>query len=159
MPLEKLSEKVRGKQDHVGGDLTEGAEPGVTDTMPVVPHKVIYSGIPFYTDREGKNEVADGKIVVLLPLDPDGFQMLDAVPSRKNYQPGQYLNWQLNKDKLWEECYYRNPETGQIEQAWTMHVEFVGKVLSEKAIAADRERLDKMEASYGSAKGEVSRPN
>lgn len=146
MPLEKVTEKVRGKRDHVSDALTEGVEPGVTDTMPVVPHKVLHSGLPIYIDREATREAPEGTVAVLQPLDPDGFQMLEVVPTRKVYEPGQYLNWQLNKDKLWEECFYRNPDTGQIEQAWTMHVEFVGKVISDKALEADRLRLERLEA-------------
>lgn len=148
MPLEKLSEKVRGKSDAVSGEVTEGREPGSTDVVPVVPHKVLYSDVPFYQDRECTREVEGARLTVLQPLDPDGFQLIDVVPSTKNYKPGQYLSWQLNKDRLWEECYFRNPLNGQVEQAWTMHVEFIGRVVSDEALAKDRERIEKLEALY-----------
>ncbi len=148
MPLEKLSEKVRGKSDAVSGEVTEGRRPLATDIVPVVPHKVLYTDIPFFTDKECTQEVADARVTVLQPLDPDGFQMIDIVPTSKEYRIGQYLSWQLNKEKLWEECYFRNPRNGQIEQTWTMHVEFVGKVVSEQALAKDKERIEKLEAAY-----------
>lgn len=155
MPLEKLTEKVRGKKDAVSGESTEDAKPGTTDEMPVVPHKALYVDLPIYTDPEGRNQT-DGRIAVLRPLDPDGYSLLDVVPTRKEYKAGQYLTWQLNKDKLWEECYYRNPETGQIEQAWTMHVEFVGKVVSDQAVDLDQARLQKLEELYSSKTGPLN---
>ncbi len=148
MPLEKLSEKVRGKSDAVSGEVTEGRQPGVTDVVPVVPHKVLYTDIPFFTDKECTQEVAGARIAVLQPLDPDGFQLIDIVPTTKEYAPGQYLSWQLNKENLWEECYFRNPVNGQIEQAWTMHVEFIGRIISDQALAKDKQRIEKLEALY-----------
>ncbi len=151
MPLEKLSERIRGKQDAVGGESSRSTDPGVTDKMPVVPHKVLHTDIPFYTDEACTLQVPDARITILRPLDPDGFDELEVVPSRKHYQVGQYLNWMLCKENLWEENYYRNPETGQVEQAWSMHVEFVGEVISPQALEADRERIQQLETLYEKA--------
>lgn len=148
MPLEKLSESVRGKKDAVSEQVSSGSEPGTTDNMPVVPHKVLYCGLPFFSNPECSREVENARICVLRPLDPDGFDELEVVPTSKNYQAGQYLNWKLNKENVWEECYYRNPETGQIEQAWTMHVEFVGEVIRDEVVEHDRERITRLEAQY-----------
>ncbi len=148
MPLEKLSESIRGRKDAVGGESGVGQDPGTTDTVPVVPHKVLYADVPFYHDAECTRMVEDARIAILRPLDPDGFDELEVVPSRKQYQAGQYLSWQLNKDNLWEDCYYRNPRTGEVEKAFTLHVEFVGNVLTDEAVAGDRERIEKLEALY-----------
>lgn len=148
MPLEKLSESVRGKKDAVTGDAAIGETPSTTDKMPVVPHKVLYADLPFYTDADCTQLVEDARICILRPLDPDGFDQLEIVPTSKKYETGQYLSWKLNKDNLWEECYYHNPITGQVETAWTMHVEFVGEVISDETVKADRERIEELEAQY-----------
>jgi hypothetical protein len=52
----------------------------------------------------------------------------------------------LNNKQLWEESWYRNPETGQIERAWTLHVEFVGQVLSQQTLKENEETLKAIEA-------------
>ena len=146
MPLEKLSELFRGKKDSVAEEINDAVEPEVTDEMPVVPHKVLYADIPFFADSECQTEVQGARISILQPLDEDGFIELEVCPSRKIYQVGQYLTWLLNKNHQWEDCYYRNPETGQVERAWTLHIEFVGQVISGATVDKDRERIEKLEA-------------
>ena len=88
------------------------------------------------------------RITILRPLEPDGVDELDIVPSGKEYAAGQYLTWNLNNKKMWEDCYYRNPFSGKVEPAWTMHVEFVGLVVSDSTVEADRERIEKLEARF-----------
>jgi hypothetical protein len=155
MPLEKLSELFRGKKDSVADGIHESRQPDYTDKMPVVPHKVLHADVPFFSDAECQNQVADATIAILRPLDSDSFVQTDVVPTRKIYQVGQYVTWLLNKEKLWEDCYYRDPETGRIERAWTLHVEFVGSVISKEAIEKDRERLQQLEALYSPSKQEL----
>ena len=148
MPLEKLTEKLRGKKDQV--DITDsiGAEPEPTSEMPIVPHKVLITDIPFYADPGCQKEVEGARITILRPLDPDSFDELEVVPCRKQYTPGQYLTWHLNNKKLWEDCYYQNPFTGKAELAWTIHVEFVGLVISDETVEANREKIKKLQALY-----------
>lgn len=145
MPLEKVSEQFRGKKDIVSGKDSESSTPETTSEVPVLPHRILHAGLPFYSDPGCSKQVSGASLYILLPLDDDGFPMLDVVPSRKTYAVGQYVTWQLNKDLAWEECFYRNPETGQTGQAWTRHVEFVGAVIEEGAIEKDRDRIQKLE--------------
>jgi len=122
--------------------------PGQTEELPALPHRVLYADIPFYSDPECKQQVADGTILILQSLDPDDpVQELDIAPTRKRYQPGQIVTWDLNNKKLWERAWYRDPESGEIEQAWSFHVEFIGKVVSPQAVAANSEKLQKLQAA------------
>ncbi len=148
MPLEKITEKLRGTKDQVYITDSIGVEPETTSKMPVVPYKVLINDIPFYADPQCQKEVAGARIAILRPLDPDGFDELDIVPCRKQYAPGQYLTWNLNNKKLWEDCYYQNPLSGKVELAWTMHVEFVGLVVSDQTIESNHEKIEKLEALY-----------
>ncbi len=121
-------------------------DPEQSDEMPVVPYRVLYADIPFYSDVEYKEEVATAKISILEALDPDDeFKELDVVPSLNRYEPGQLVQWTLNNQKLWEESWYKNPETGQIERAWTIHVEFIGQVLSQQALDQNQETLKEID--------------
>jgi len=120
--------------------------PGETDSMPAIPHKVLHAGLPFYSDPECRTQVPDATIIVLQALDPDDpIQELDVAPTRRQYKAGQIVEWDLNNKKLWEKAWYRNPESGQIEQAWNFHVEFIGRVVSEKSIAANAALLERAE--------------
>lgn len=122
-------------------------DPEQTDAMPIVPYRVLYADIPFYSDAECKKEVAEARISILEALDPDDELVeWDVVPSLNRYEPGQLLQWTLNNKQLWEESWYRNPETGQIERAWTLHVEFVGQVLSQQTLMENEETLKAIEA-------------
>ena len=122
-------------------------DPNESDEMPQVPYRVLYANIPFYSDSECKQEVAEGRIAVLEALDPDDeFLELDVVPTLNRYEPGRLVRWTLNNKKLWEESWYKNPENGQIERAWTTHVEFNGEVLSQQALDENKETLKEIEA-------------
>jgi hypothetical protein len=148
MPLEKVTEYFRGNKDPLTADISEGVDPGITEEMPVVPHKVLYANIPFYEDDGCTQPVTNGTLMILRPLDSDGFDELAVVPTEKNYEVGQYLNWQLDKEDQWEDNYFRNPISGQVEKAWTLHVAFVGNIVSDEAVSKDQERLEKLEAMY-----------
>lgn len=118
-----------------------------TTQLPVVPYRVLYAEIPFYSDSECRDQVPDARIAILKALDPDNsYVEPDIVPTLKKYKTGQLLNWSLNNKRVWEECWYRNPETNKIEQAWTLHVEFDGKQISERTIKENRVKLDELEA-------------
>ncbi|MFQ5739403.1 MAG: hypothetical protein ACE5JX_10370 [Acidobacteriota bacterium] len=148
MPLENVSGQLRGKKDLVSGESGPGEHPGMTDVVPVVPYKVLFVDIPFYSDPECRNEVKEARIAILRPLDPDGFDLLDVVPTSKRYKVNQYVNWRLNNKKSWEACYYRDPHTGGIEKAWTLHVEFLGEIISDAALGRERKRIEGLEAKF-----------
>jgi hypothetical protein len=121
-------------------NIQDPSVPEIVDEMPAIPHRVLYADLPFYSDPECTQEVKDGRLMILEAIDPDDpIKELDVVPTRKKYAVGQLLAWDLYKDKMWETCWYRHPETGNIERAWKLHVEFIGKVVSERAQAAFRE--------------------
>jgi len=57
--------------------------------------------------------------------------MIECMPTRKRYQAGQIVTWELNKDQIWEDAWYRNPETEKVEKAWTQAVEFEGRIVAQ----------------------------
>ena len=126
--------------------------PAQTNELPALPYRVLYANIPIYSDPECRQQVTDGTILILQSLDPDDpIQELDIAPTRKNYRAGQIVAWDLNNKKLWEKAWYRNPESGEIEQAWTFHVEFIGPVVAPEVVTANAEKLQKLQAAMRSS--------
>ena len=136
-----------GSKSKEGPNCADGMSSQETNQLPVVPYRVLYAEIPFYSDSECRDQVPDARVVILKALDPDNsYVEPDVVPTLKKYKTGQLLDWSLDNKRVWEECWYRNPETNKIEQAWTLHVEFIGKQISERTINENRAKLDELEA-------------
>lgn len=122
-------------------------EPQTTDLVPIVPYKVLHSGLPFFSDPECQEQVEKARICILLALDPeDRVVEPDIVPTFGEYPEGAYVAWSLDSKKLWEGCWFRNPETAQIEKAWNFHVLFTGAVIAADALEAEKERIQQQEA-------------
>lgn len=120
--------------------------PSVTESVPLVPFKVVEAGIPFYTDQDCKNEVADARLLILQALDPDDdIQELDILPSTQSYQAGQFVTLGLEHKKIWDECWYRDPKSGEVTQAWKVHVNFIGEVISSTALEKEKDRIRDLE--------------
>ncbi len=105
--------------------------PGRVDTMPARPYRVLYADLPFYSDSECRFEVTGARLIVLRSEDSMQQQRAqECMPTRKKYQAGQLVEWDLNNKKIWQYNWYLNPETGGSELAWTQAVEFVGRVVA-----------------------------
>ena len=142
-----MNKSTDSSQDESGNPSTEQIRPEETDNMPIVPYRVTHVGIPFYSDPECKNVVSDGTIVILEPLDPDDpYPEVDIMPTLKQYSPGQLVDWELNNKRQWEESWFRHPGTNKLEQAWTLHMEFTGRLISNQALKENKEQLEEIEA-------------
>jgi len=107
--------------------------PGITSIIPARPYRVLYADLEFWSDPECKTKVEDARLVVLRSEDPkQQHQVQECMPTRKTYRAGQLVGWDLNNKRIWPDSWYRNPETGKTDKAWTQAVEFAGKVVSEK---------------------------
>ena len=109
---------------------TVDPNPGETQTMPARPYKVLHSNLPFYSDAECRNEVKGARLVVLRCEDPrQEHHPVECLPTTKTYSPGLTVCWDLNKEAIWQTAYYRNPDTGKAERAWSRSVEFAGRIV------------------------------
>ena len=126
--------------------VQDTSEPAVTNTVPLVPFRVLATGIPFYRNQECTDEVADARIVIIQALDPDDqIQELDIVPSTKTYERGAYVTLAFDNKKLWENCWFKDPETDEVQRAWRIHVNFIGEVIGAAGLEKEKERLDDLE--------------
>ncbi len=142
-----MNKSADSSQDESRNPSTGQIRPEETDDMPVVPYRVVHAGIPFYSDPECKNEVSDGTIVIVDPLDPDDpYREMDIMPTLAQYSPGQLVDWNLDNKEQWEDNWFRHPETNKIEQAWTLHVAFTGRLISNRTLQENKEQLEEIEA-------------
>ena len=119
---------------------------GTTNKVPLVPFKVLEAGIPFYTDKACTEMVDDACIYVLQGLDPDDpIQELDIVPSTNRYEKGSYVNIGYDNKKLWDDCWFRDPDTGETQKAWGLHTNFTGEVILPEDIEKDQARITEIE--------------
>lgn len=132
--------------------------PVQTDKVPLVPFKVLETGIPFYRDPECRQQVTDATLMLIQALDPDDeIQERELVPTTKQYRVGDYVTMLLDNKKLWEDCYYRDPHSGEIQKAWRIHVNFIGEVISPEAVAREQARLQDLERRVQEKIEEISR--
>jgi hypothetical protein len=125
LPMPLLSNLKRSKTQENFDILPES-----TDRMPARPYRVLYADIPFCSDPECTSREEDANLVVLVSEDPkQQHQVKECMPTRKRYQVGQLVRWDLNNKKIWQSCWYKNPETGTTDMAWVQAVEFIGKVI------------------------------
>lgn len=104
--------------------------PHETAEMPARPYRVLHANLPFYADPKCQIPVQGAYLVVLLCEDPaQTFHPVECMPSRRQYQQGQIVKWEINKDRMWAESWYVNPETGRPDRVWAQSVEFDGIVV------------------------------
>jgi len=100
--------------------------------MPRRPYEVLHADLPFYSDQAGTLEVTGARLVVLKCRDSKQLhQPVECMPVRRNYRTGQIVNWDLDNKKMWDQAWYRDPDTGEIDRAWAQAVEFIGQVVQE----------------------------
>ena len=128
-----------------------------TSKVPLVPFKVLEAGIPFYTDEACTKMVNDACLYILQGLDPDDpIQELDIVPSTNKYEAGSYVCIGFKNTKLWEECWFRDPDTREIQKAWVLHTNFIGESILPEAIEKDKSRITELEKKMKEKAGSKS---
>ena len=105
--------------------------PEILQSMPARPYRVLQVDVPFCSDPECQSKIEEASIVILLSEDPkQTHKIRECMPTRKKYQAGQLVNWELDNKKIFQNCWYINPETGAPERAWVQSAEFIGKVVA-----------------------------
>lgn len=105
--------------------------PEIVEVMPARPYRVVHADLVFYSDPECTKPVKDARLVVLRSEDPmQQHQVQECLPTRKKYQVGQIVDWDLDNKRIWPQSWYVNPETGNKEEAWVQSVEYTGRVVA-----------------------------
>jgi hypothetical protein len=104
-------------------------------TLRAIPREVnmvYHPGVEVYSDADGAR-VREGVLALILKtVSSSGKEALRVYPTtRRDYQKGKQVAWEWNSSRVFEESWYRNPDTGKVEYAWTGSMEFIGRHLDE----------------------------
>lgn len=101
--------------------------------IPREENRVYHPGVEIYEDRDGLRVRPGIKGVILETLSPGGatssFRIFPT--TRTNFVKGQWVSWEWNMRTVVDESWYRNPETGSMDLAWSQSTEFVGRSLDD----------------------------
>ena len=115
---------------YANGQLDSGLK--ILDALQRVPTEVnvVYAPrVDVFEDADGTHQRVDVHGVV---LKTEGSEDLRVFPTtRDHHREGERVAWDWNMNETWPESWYRNPDTGRIEYAWTLSAEFIGTRLAE----------------------------
>jgi hypothetical protein len=102
--------------------------------VPRAVHIVYATDRPIYSDAEGR-QVRPGVQGVVLEStsrpDPGPAERRVYPTTRTHFRPGKAVAWEWDLSRIWPESWYRNPDSGRLEYAWTESGEFIGRLLEE----------------------------
>lgn len=139
----RLFQPIRNKLVHGrstdSSEIVSAIDSGITilralKAVPREVHRVHAINVPIYLDSEGEKPAPEGHAIILCCQSPGGTQSsLRIFPTEQNhFIVGQMVAWEwANNEKVWPECWYRDPDSGQIKYAWTSSCEFIGRLLQD----------------------------
>jgi hypothetical protein len=138
----KLFVETRNKIIHGGSatdeDIFRAIDSGLlllkaVDSVPAEVNIVYRTNIELYSDSTCTQKRNDVKGLILETISPGGAtKSYRIVPTTlDHFQKGERVAWEWSFGKLWMETWYKNPDSGEIKQAWIQSAEFVGRHLNE----------------------------
>lgn len=138
----KLFWEVRNRLVHGGQaedeEILRAIDSGITilralRAFPRETNYVYHPGVPVFKDPECTQPWSAGKGVILETETPGGTQRFFRIfPTTKtNYQKGSRVAWEWNNSIVWEDAWYKDPDSGEIKLAWNSAMEFVGRHLED----------------------------
>jgi len=119
-------------------DILRAIDSGLTilkslQAFPREINVIYHPGVEIFTDEHLGNIVQKGKGVILETTAPGGAsKSLRIFPTtRTNYVKGQQVAWEWSFDNVWDKCWYRHPDTGEVMVAWNSAAEFIGRPFEE----------------------------
>ena len=94
---------------------------------------VLYPTVTVYSDPGCTTELKGVKGVILETRSPGGARTSRRIyPStRTHFKKGKQVSWEWNLQNVWNQAWYRDPESDEIKSAWHSAGEFIGRHLDE----------------------------
>jgi hypothetical protein len=137
----RLFEQVRNKIMHGHSDVDDDEVLRALDSgivllrsLAAVPYErnVVYSTeVPIYSDAQATHR-SPGWAVILETTSPGGVVVSHRVfpTTRKHFVPGMEVAWEWTPENQWDVAWYRDPDSGDVKEAWGSSLEFVGRDLN-----------------------------
>jgi hypothetical protein len=118
--------------------LSSAIDSGITilkiiQAFPYSPKVVYHPGVKIYSDKEGTQVRDRVKGVLLEVTSPNGsLKTLQIFPTTCTHlMKGKEVLDCMNDNQVWEESWYRDPDTNEVKQAWIWSLEFIGRHLDD----------------------------
>jgi hypothetical protein len=99
-------------------------------SIPRHSYIVYRSAVPVFKDSQCISLREDVKGIILETVSPEGNSLGKHIyPSTVTYPAGTHVSWEWSSGNSWNETWYRNPDSGEIELAWSRALEFIGRDL------------------------------
>jgi hypothetical protein len=96
--------------------------------LPVRAHVVRHPAVDVFADARGIARRATDAVVI---ENVAGEPSMQVFPTRRDYVEGQTVAWEWDFTTIWDESWYRDPDSGEIKYAWTSSAEFAGRPIEE----------------------------
>jgi hypothetical protein len=138
----RLFSDMRNRLIHGGNatddDVLRAVDSGITilkalRSIPLEVHMVHHPGVELYSDRQGKNVMPGVRGVILETTSPGGATKRHAVlpTTRDHFKRGKRVAWEWDLRNRYGPTWFRDPDTGKIEQAFAASAEFIGRELDD----------------------------
>jgi hypothetical protein len=124
-------------QDATDDDILRAIDSGITilKALKSIPHEIniVYDPCAeLFSDAEGKNRIPDVCGLILETTSPGGTSKQHRIfpTTRTDYQRGRRVSWEWNSKSMYGPTWYKDPDTGEIKQAWLGSAEFIGRELN-----------------------------
>jgi hypothetical protein len=124
-------------QDATKDNILRAIDSGITilNTLKAIPHEiniVYHPCAELFSDADAKTRILELCGLILETTSPGGttkqYRILPT--TRRDYQRGRRVSWDWNPKNVYGPTWYKDPDTGEIKQAWLGSTEFVGRELN-----------------------------
>jgi hypothetical protein len=129
----QLRNKIVHGHDVGSDDALRAVDSGLTifRTLRAIPREtntVYHPGVDLYADPAGQRLRDNVKGLVLQTTSPGGAQKsLRVFPTTQtHFRKGSRVAWEWNMELVTGETWFRHPDTGKMELAWSSSAEFIG---------------------------------
>ncbi len=118
-------------------DALSALDSGITllRALTALPNEtnIVHGLVPIYSDPDCQRQILDARGLILETTSPGGaIKTFRIFPTtRTHFVKGKRVAWEWNRNRQWREAWYRNPENGEVRQAWSSSMEFVGRSLDD----------------------------
>jgi hypothetical protein len=134
----ELRNQIVHGRDVEDKNLIQVLDIGVTllKTLKAIPHTkhfVFKKNIELYSDKKLEHIRNDVVGIIIENISPNGLEKHYQIfpTTKRDYEEGLHVAWEWSFDNIWDESWYRNPKTNEIESAFTGSAEFVGRPIKE----------------------------
>lgn len=122
------------KPDHILSAIDSGIT--ILKALEAIPNEintVYHPGVDIYLDKECTRKIEGVRGIILETTSPGGTVRSHRIypTTTTSYVKGKQVAWEWNMGNMWGPSWYRDPDSGEIKEAWAGSTEFIGRHVEE----------------------------